>query len=307
MSEEKNRKVEWSFSFENIGESFSNMLESVGFSGDEEIKTASFSEAKDGASSARVKLDMSIGEANITPLTDSDNLLEADVTYVGEVELSSHRQDDHKIVRLGQKYRNSVSFGSLKGLFGNREYEKLRWNVRLSRDLPLDLEINTGITSSNLHLSELQLTDLRVNAGTGKIVLSIPTMDKRYDVSLKGGTGELRLDVPTNAEVDLDVSNGTGATHITFASNVAAGVKISGGVGSCNLVIPADAAVRIKASTGIGSIHMPDHFRMVKGGKDFISTSGTWETPGYELAERKITIKYSGGIGKLSVSSPRIV
>lgn len=307
MSEEKKRKVEWSFSFENIGESLSNMLESVGISGDEEIKSDSFSEPKDGAKTARVKLDMSIGEAVVAPLEGGENLLEADVTYVGEVELTSHRQDDHKIVRLGQKYRNSVTFGSLKGLFGNREYEKLRWDVRLSRDLPLDLEINTGITSSRLHLGDLQLTDLRVNAGTGKTILSIPAMDRVYDVNVKGGTGELNLDIPPNAQVDLDVSNGTGATNITFASNVAADVKISGGVGSCNLTIPADAAVRIKASTGIGSIHMPDHFRQIKGGKDFISTSGTWETPGYELAERKITIKYNGGVGKLSVRTTRIV
>jgi hypothetical protein len=67
--------------------------------------------------------------------------------------------------------------------------------------------------------------------------------------------------------------------------------------------VPSGAAVRIKASTGLGSVDVPQNFVRVKGGDDFISTSGTWQTPDYDSAERKITLKYSGGIGKLTVKS----
>ena len=67
--------------------------------------------------------------------------------------------------------------------------------------------------------------------------------------------------------------------------------------------MPGNAAVRVEASTGIGSIHMPRHFVQIKGGSEFIGTSGVWETPDYAGAANKINIKYDGGVGKLTVTS----
>jgi len=299
----KTRKVEWSFSFENIGENISKAFESIGFSGDTEVKTGNFVEAVGTAKSARVKLDMSIGDASVEALpAGSSNLLEADVTYLGEVELAVRSDGDKKTVRLGQIEKGGVVLKSIKEFFSSRKLD-LRWDVRLTPDIPLELDINTGITSNRINLNGLQLSGLRVNSGTGKTVMVLPRIENQYDVACHGGTGEFNVEIPANSNIDLKLSNGTGATNLTIGEGSAVEGNISGGLGSSTIYVPSGAAVRIKASTGLGSIDVPKHFVRVKGGNDFISTSGAWQTPDYDSAERKITLKYSGGVGKLTVIS----
>ncbi len=53
-NKQKNYKVEWSFSFEKLGDQIGDFFKSVGAEGSEEIKHGEFSEPLGGASSARV-------------------------------------------------------------------------------------------------------------------------------------------------------------------------------------------------------------------------------------------------------------
>jgi hypothetical protein len=214
-------------------------------------------------------------------LSGSDSM-EADVTYVGEMELATKADGKHKSVRLGQNIKGGVVIKSLKDILRRSpEAERLRWDVRLSPDLPIDLEINSGVTSSALDLSKLRLTALKVSTGTGKTVLSVPAGDSHYKVAISGGVGECNVEIAPNAEMELKLSNGTGATNLTIGADAAIDAHISGGLGQCTVELPRGAAVRLKASTGLGSIDVPHDFVRVKGGDDFISTSGTWETPDF--------------------------
>jgi hypothetical protein len=304
MTEKKKKEVEWSFSFENIGESIGNMLESLGVSGDSEVKSSSFSEVINSAASAKVKLNLTLGEATVMPLVGSDNLIEADVTYVGAVELDVKTSGKTKTVKLHQPQKGDVVLKPLKDfLSAVSTDEDLHWAVRLSPDVPMDLEINTGMTSNSLELSQLQLRSLQLKTGTGKTVLDLPAMAERYQAKIGAGTGSLHLTLPDSTDAELNVSNGTGETNITLGADVALDAKVTGGLGACNIFMPGDAAVRLKATTGIGSVEVPDHFVRLKGGDDFIATSGTWETSGFETASRQITINYSGGVGKLTLKS----
>ncbi len=304
MSQKKKNEVEWSFSFENIGESIGNVLESLGVSSDTEVKSSSFSEAINSAATAKVQLNLTLGEATITPLVGSDNLIEADVTYVGAVELDVKTSGKTKTVKLHQPQKGEVVLKPLKDFLGAVSTGKdLHWAVRLSPDVPMDLEINTGMTSNALELSQLQLRSLQLKTGTGKTVLNLPAMAERYQAKVSAGTGALHLTLPDNTDADLTVSNGTGETNINLGANVALDAKVSGGLGACNISVPGDAAIRLKASTGIGSVDVPDHWVRVKGGDDFIATNGVWETPDFEAASRQITINYSGGVGKLTLKS----
>ncbi|MBZ0289665.1 MAG: hypothetical protein K8I30_18730, partial [Anaerolineae bacterium] len=100
MGEQKSKQtVEWSFSFGDVGDSISKTLKQMGVDG--EIKTAQFSEPVGGATSARVRLDLSVGKMVVRALTEPDKLIEADVRYIGEVEFSVSGETD-KVVRLGQ-------------------------------------------------------------------------------------------------------------------------------------------------------------------------------------------------------------
>src|SRR4051794_19494166 len=100
-NKEKNYKVEWAFSFEKLGDQIGDFFKSVSTEGKEEIKHAQFSEPLGAATSARVRIDFSVGESTIKPLNTSDNLLEADLTYVGDVELKASGETE-KVVHLSQ-------------------------------------------------------------------------------------------------------------------------------------------------------------------------------------------------------------
>jgi hypothetical protein len=304
MSEEKNKtyKTEWSFSFENIGESVSNLLGSLGAGEDAEIKTSVFSELIGDASSAKVTLDLTVGSATIRDLPDSDNLIEAEVTYIGDIEFASKAEQGYKFVRLGQTPPREVlkPIKDALGAFSRRA--DLRWDIRLTPNIPLDLQINSGVTSNVFDLSKLQLDSLKINGGTGKTDLKLPTMGDSYKVSINSGTGQLDVHVNQGANIDLRVNNGTGATTINVGENAIIDAHITGGIGKCTINLPAGTAVRVKATTGLGKVSVPGHFNRIKGGDDFIATSGTWQTPDYDSAEHKITIRYEGGLGGLSIN-----
>ena len=302
MSDEKpkNYETEWSFSFSNLGESISNLLGSLGVDTDAEVETATFSEAIDGAENALITLDLAMGETTVGTLVDSDNLLEAETAYIGETSFETRAEDNRKMVRLGQKIQGGA-WQPIKDALGSFNKRKdLYWHVKLSPNLPLDLTINHGMTESTFDLSELQLTELKINGGAGRSHIKVPTMGERYHIDLNNGVGELGLELLDGADVEMRINNGTGKTTVTIGANASVSAKIAGGVGECVIKLPADAAVSLKASSGLGKIDVPDHFEAVKVDQ-FVAISGRWETPGFADAENQITLKYDGGVGALRI------
>jgi hypothetical protein len=298
----KKYETEWAFSFANLNESIRSGLRSVGIGEDLEIKTASFVEPLDGASEARITLEPTIGLASISALSDSDRLFEADITHVGTLKFETKREGSRANLHLWQPWQNDVMqpIRDALGAFGRRD--ELTWDMRLSPDLPLDLQINSGATSNDFELHALQLVALSLNSGAGSTRLKLPTMGARYPVTVNSGAGSLSLDVPDGAAMDLHVNVGAGQTEIQIGANVTLSAHIKGGVGKCVLHVPADAALRLKAATGIGDVNVPDHLLPVKVDQ-FIATSGTWETADYEAAEFQIDLHFEGGVGGLSIIS----
>jgi hypothetical protein len=279
MSTEKKPVVEWSFSFEDLGASISKQLRKMGI-GDQEAKTEQFSAPLEDAASAHVELDLSVGQVKVSALPQSENLLEATVTFMGEMEFSVSGQLDKK-VHLGQKNTGPGFTGPIKdavSMVVNRP--DLRWDVGLTPKIPLVLNVEAGLGETNLDLSGIQLAGLELDGGVGEIRLVLPAAEKRYSAEIDSGVGSIRVNIQAGALLDLD---------------------IDAGVGSTSVVIPQGAAVRVKAESGLGGIDLPTHFRRVKGSDDFITKSGVWETEGYALATQQISIAYSGGIGGLKI------
>jgi hypothetical protein len=294
---QKNYKVEWSFSFEKLGDQIGDFFKSVGAEGSEEIKHGEFSEPLGGASSARVRVDFSVGEATITTLKNSDNLLEADLTYVGDVELKSSG-DKEKVVFLSQAAGAAEWFRGALGWFGSGQ--RLRWDVELTPVIPLNLDLHSGAGRSNFDLSDLQLTALNIASGAGELVVSLPV--GQYNTRVGGGVGRTSINVPAGANLDLIVSSGAGEVNLDIGEGAALNARISGGVGATNVSVPTGAAVRLEARTGLGSVSAGAQLKRISGsGNDFWDNGGVWQTPNFESAERKIVIRFDGGVGAITV------
>jgi len=252
---------------------------SLGWMQSAEVKEASYSEPLAGAESAQVNLDLSVAEATVRPLSDSNNLFEANLRYVGDV-IYNVSGEGEKTITLRQSDQPNNGFNFWDWNFWDSD-NNLRWDIGLNPDVPINLDVSSGVSSSTLDLKDLQLTGLHVNTGVGSVNLTLPNMPDSYDVNISGGTG---------------------STDITVDEGAAVTFEISGGVGSVTVDVPDDAAVRVDASTGVGGIDVPSNFQRISGDEDnFVGDEGVWETEGFADADRQIVIRYEGGVGSFEV------
>ncbi len=294
--EEKNYKVEWSFSFDKLGDQINDFVKSVSSKDEEDVKHGFFSLPLVEAASARVRIDFSVGESTIKPLSTSDNLIETDLTYVGEIVFEATGAQE-KVVHLSQKSAPADWIRSAVGWIGSGQ--RLRWDIALTQGIPLDLDLHGAAGRSHFDLAALQLTGLNVSSGAGETTVLLP--DGHYSARYSGGVGQSNINVPSGADVDLNVSSGAGEINLDIETNATVKARVSGGVGQTNIHVPANSAVRLEARMGIGSIKTSSRFTRMSGGGDFWDKGGVWQTANYDDADQKIVIRFEGGIGDLNV------
>jgi hypothetical protein len=86
------------------------------------------------------------------------------------------------------------------------------WLIRLNDEVPLDLEIKMGAAKGNLNFRNINLKQLRIEAGVGKI-----------DVDLTGNR---------NADLNVDIHGGVGQAVIRLPKNIGVSVRAKGGIGA---------------------------------------------------------------------------
>lgn len=272
--DKQKRKVEWSVDFENMGDRFRQFFSDM--MGDEvEVKYAELAAPRDGATSARIEIDFSVGKASLSALAaDSDNFFEAKIRYIGEYEFEIDGGDE-RVISLRQKGRFPKGIAKLIG-----DNKDLEWDIALAPNIPYQLGIKGGIGETDIDLSNLLADAIKLETGVGKVGLTLPAQEKAFAASISGGVGKTDLSIPAGAKGKL---------------------KISGGVGEVTVSVAADAALRIKANAGLGSVNLPDGFVRVKGENNFVGVSGVWERANFAEAEKQIIVDFDGGVGSFSL------
>ena len=252
---------------------------SLGLATSAETKQDSFSAPLDGATTAHVQVEASVGVVNVAPLMDSADLFQADISYLGDVNFNTSDSDGQRVIELTNTYDGGMQWFSFLSFIGQ---DDLEWNIGLNSETPLDLTVNTGTGAANLDLTPLQLTALNVNTGTGSVNLSLPALEASFNAIVNTGTGAVEIDIPDEAAVNLRINSGTGSVEID---------------------VPDDAAVRLVGSVGTGGIDVPSSMPRIGGDDDgnIIGAEGVWETEGFNTAERQIVIDFSGGTGGLDI------
>ncbi len=268
MSKKSHKKVEWSFDFEDMGKQFSQFFKNMMEGGEIELKTADLAAPLDEAASAQVKIDFSVGRANVTALpADADNLFEAQIAYVGEYEFEVSGAAERQIA-----LRQKGSFP--KGMMG--QAKNLTWDIALAQNLPHQLSLKGGLGETDIDLTNLLVDAIKLDTGVGKVALTLPLQDNNFNASISGGVGK---------------------TDVTIPAGIGGNLKIDGGVGEVNISVASEAAVRIEANSGLGQINLPAGLVRVSGSGSFIGTEGIWESAGFADAKKQIHIQYNGGVG----------
>src|SRR5947209_8598987 len=153
---------------------------------------------KDSAELVRITLNMGAGDLRLG--SGTDKLMRADFAYnipawKPEVTYSPGNL--------------SISEPSSRGAhIGNNKYE---WDVRLNRDVPVDLNVNFGAGDAHLDLGSLALRRVQVDMGVGSVEMDLRGVPKHdYNVAIHGGVGEATVRLPSDVAVAAEAHGGIG-------------------------------------------------------------------------------------------------
>jgi hypothetical protein len=195
-------------------------------------------------SSELVNVNLEMGAGNMKVGTGTSKLAQAYFTYnvPSWKPIVEYSPGDLTIRQPGGSHSN----------IGNVKYE---WDLRLGRQIPLDLRVHFGAGEAQLDLGSLDLRDVTVEMGVGKMQMDLrgdPSHD--YAVHINGGVGEATVRLPTKAGVYATAAGGIGEIRVRGmhkvddhwvndayeTAKVKVRVDVKGGIGRIELIGDAD-------------------------------------------------------------------
>jgi N-terminal domain of toast_rack, DUF2154/Domain of unknown function (DUF5668) len=128
--------------------------------------------------------------------------------------------------------------------------DRNKWNLRFSREVPLELRIEMGAGRGDLRLRDLQVNRLDVSMGAGQVDLDL-TGDRKSDLTanLEGGVGQATIHLPKNVGVVAEASGGIGSISVH-------GLKHDGDEYTNDAYGKTPATIHLKVEGGVGEISL---------------------------------------------------
>jgi hypothetical protein len=190
-----------------------------------------------------VQVDLHMGAGTLRVGDTADKLMRADFDY------------DIPGWKPEVRYNSAAGRGTLhirqpevrEANVGHNKYE---WDVRLNRDVPLEIDAHFGAGDAKLDLASLNLRRVSIDMGVGKLDLDLRGHPKKsYDVRVHGGVGEAVVHVPSDVGVVADAHGGIGEIS-------ASGLRKSGDRYVNDAYRDSAVTIHLQVEGGIGSIRL---------------------------------------------------
>jgi hypothetical protein len=158
--------------------------------------------------------------------------------------------------------------------------------LSLSRNVPIDLNMELGATKASLDLGGLSLLGLHLESGASETLLDFSTPNltrmRKLDVDVGAASFEARNLANSNA-TDVHVQGGVGAVELDFGGQWSQDMNVDAelALGKLTLRVPRDVGVRVEAQMFLASF---DHQGLVKRGDAYYSDN--WDKAKYHLRLR---------------------
>lgn len=157
----------------------------------------------DDFETAHVEIDLTSAPGYVGVLDDSNNLIEADIAYRGELIFQVDDEGERADIKL-DSYLQGISYGDL-----NFDDNNAEWDVRLSPDVILDLYLDAHSGYNTFNLNDLQIKHLNLDAGSGGIALTLPE-NMSFDGKIDGGSGAINISLPEDSGMRVVLEEGSG-------------------------------------------------------------------------------------------------
>ena len=173
-----------------------------------EASGSDISIAKDSAESLNVDIDFGIGDLLIHG--NSSEWVSGDLQYnhkklAPKVNYKKRKDVGFVDIRQGSK----VSFGF------NKSKMQSDWDLQLTNDIPIDLNIDIGVSNSTLKLAGLQLSSLSIDSGVSDTLIDMSgEWKKGFHADMDLGVGDVTIILPKQTGVRVKASKGIGRVDL---------------------------------------------------------------------------------------------
>lgn len=159
----------------------------------------------EGAREARIRLKHGAGKLEVAAADDSHLLVSGE--FGGGVDQSLHR--DEEVVRIKLRTPPQV-FPFPMGV----NFEGLNWQIRLNREIPIRLDIDSGASETVLDLSDLKVTELNIETGASSTKVHLPQHAGSTRVRVDSGAASVSLRVPDGVAARIRVESGLAGINV---------------------------------------------------------------------------------------------
>jgi hypothetical protein len=166
------------------------------------------SQSLNDATRAEVTIAPAIGSLHVDALPESNQLVAGTIHPIrGErVKRDFEIEGETAVFFLGSE-------GGFVGPFFGGPSDGPDWDLGLSSDVPLKLEVSLGVGESDLDLTGLTLSDLEVSMGVGQTTVVLPDRG-RFQVQIDGAIGHTVIVIPAEMEASIRLDTGIAARQL---------------------------------------------------------------------------------------------
>jgi hypothetical protein len=191
---------------------------------------------------AKIQFNHGAGRLTIAGGTAPSNLVEG--IFSGGVDYTSKQDGDLFAIHLKVPPNSFLFFPFSWGTGYGHD-----WLVRLNTDVRLAVDLRTGANDARLDLSELQVTDLRLQTGASSTEVTLPTRAGYTRVEVESGAASVTLKVPANVAARIQASGGLSEIKVDQSRFP----KVGNGYQSSEYDTAMNKA-DIRVETGVGSV-----------------------------------------------------
>jgi hypothetical protein len=190
-----------------------------------------------------VRVEINLGAGNLEVTGGTEKLLEADFNYnVAKLKPEVKYTNGTLVVR-------QPDARGLPVLQGITDYRN-EWGLRLNDAVPMDLRVDVGAGTSDLHLAGLSLTGLDIILGAGIYTVDLSgDWARDLDVTIDAGAADISVLLPREVGARVKVEEGP---HLIDAT----GLTQDGGVYTNAAYGVSEVALNINLKAGIGTIYL---------------------------------------------------
>ena len=161
--------------------------------------TKSFSQPLNNLESAQIQIDFTAGSLTIGSLpAASSNFVAANSGMRnGDMRMSFQQQGSEGILHLSTEQTDRRFW----------DEDESSWDIRLTRNIPLKLEVKSAVGNLELDLSELKVTGLQMDIDAGNYVVKMPSVAGVTYATIKADITNLELTIPESVAAKIKIES----------------------------------------------------------------------------------------------------